>query len=189
MDNLQSGAETLLEQYLNVVPTPGRKPLDPGKLTAAMYGYLYALGCRDMLECEADQITPVRINSLIKQEAHYTAHTDAKICVEHIARYLRQPGPQTVYHGLSEGFRKLHAAPAKTVMERELAAYLGVAAFKIATDTTDPALLKAAVESIEDVANNLTKMRLREEMRIAGLLTSYDDHLKQFKDDEKRKMG
>jgi hypothetical protein len=181
-ENLHYGAEALLDQYINFIQTGPGQRVDQGKVTAAMYGYLYALGCIGMLECKEDQVTPVRISGRYKAGDHYHAHSDAKICAEYVTRYLRQPDQQTVYYGLCEGLKKLNSAKTKTIMERELGGYMGVIAFKLGVATNDMELVKCAVESVEGVSNQLSKLRLHEELNRGSMLESFREYVSYFKD-------
>lgn len=190
LDSLQYSAEALMNHYIVGMPFGKKHNADPDRLDAATYAYLYAMGSKGMLECQpGDDVTPVRLNNKYKQQPHYQSDDDAKVAYEHTSRRLKNHDQHTVYYGLTEGLKKLHAADPKSRLERELAGYMGVISFKIGVVMQDMELAKCAIGSIEGTANKVTKARLYRELENDEMLDTYRNFQKFFAQETDRGKG
>lgn len=167
IEDLHANSEALLKHYiLKLQEDPGI--VDQGKVAAAIYGYLYALGNMGMLECAEDGITPLSIKPGYKETDHYKDNKDARACARHVSDYLNQPDNTHVYAGMVYGVKKLMTAPYRNTMERELAGYLAAVTFEIGLVREDPFILEKAIRAINNVPTERTRIRLREEIRRSG---------------------
>ncbi len=167
VEDLLANSEVLLKQYILKMREDFGN-VDQGKVAAAIYGYLYALGNMGMIECAEDGVTPLSIKQEYKDTDHYKNNKDARACVKHVSDYLKQPDNTHIYAGMVYGVKKLMTAPHRNTMERELAGYLAAVTFEIGLVREDPFILEKAIRAVNNVPTERTKIRLREEIRRSG---------------------
>jgi hypothetical protein len=167
VEDLRTNSEALLKQYILKI-RENFAAVDQGKVAAAIYGYLYALGNMGMVECAEDGITPLCIKPEYKETDHYKDNKDARVCARYVSDYLKQPDNPHIYAGMVYGVKKLMTAPYRNTMERELAGYLGAVTFEIGLVREDPFILEKAIRAINNVPTERTRIRLREEIRRSG---------------------
>lgn len=166
LEELLANSEHLITQYRKDERPKGE--IEQGKMLAATYGYLYALGQMGMLEFKDDQVTPVRIRQEYKQTGHYEASREARSTAAFVAKYLnrmrKEKNAPTIYEGMVDGMNTLLEAPRNTPPERDLAAQLGVVAFRMGLTAEDTDLAKNGARAIEMAPNMLTRKRLMDEL-------------------------